>query len=325
MKIAFVGSFAAQLAEPVRAHLSSPCEIVVDADERMGPQIADASVVVAMSFGAQLAEAVPQLRLLQVPGAGLDRIERTALRPGTLLANVYGHEVGIAEYTFGMMIALSRSFAQLDRALRQGRWESQWAIGSPPPPLWPELAGKTLGILGYGHIGQALARRALAFDMNVCAVRRQAQEQTPPGVLFIGDLSRLDDVLHEADFLAITLGLSGATHNLLDARRIALMKPSAYLINVARAEIVDEDALYAALVSRRIAGAALDVWYRYPSSAQPTLPARQPFHELPNVLLTPHSSGWTEGMLSARANLIADNIERISRGEAPLNAVDLTA
>ncbi|MGH7278921.1 MAG: NAD(P)-dependent oxidoreductase, partial [Candidatus Rokuibacteriota bacterium] len=93
------------------------------------------------------------------------------------------------------------------------------------------------------------------------------------------------------------------------------------LVNVARAEIVDEEALYRGLVQRTIAGAALDVWYRYPTAAGVTLPARHPFHELPNVLMTPHVSGWTEGMLEARATLIAENIHRTARGEPPVNLV----
>jgi len=99
------------------------------------------------------------------------------------------------------------------------------------------------------------------------------------------------------------------------------MKQTAFLINVARAEIIDEDALYEALARRSIAGAALDVWYRYPREAGSTAPATRPFHELPNVLMTPHVSGWTDGMIEARAKLIAENIRRISCGETPLNLV----
>jgi phosphoglycerate dehydrogenase-like enzyme len=152
--------------------------------------------------------------------------------------------------------------------------------------LWPELAGKTLGILGFGHIGQALARRAAAFDMLVCAVRRQAQTDLLGGISFIGGPERLDDVLRLADYLAITLPLSPATRNLIDDRRLRLMKPTAFLINVARAEICNEAALYRALASDRLAGAALDVWYQYPTSAEATPPATQPFHELACVIMT---------------------------------------
>ena len=99
------------------------------------------------------------------------------------------------------------------------------------------------------------------------------------------------------------------------------MKSTVFLINVSRAEIVEEDALYEALAQRSIAGAALDVWYRYPREAVRTAPATRPFHELPNVLMTPHVSGWTDGMLEARAKLIAENIRRVANGETPLNLV----
>ncbi len=322
MKVAFAGSFAAQLADPVRARLALPCELIVDDETGIIPQLADVDVLVSMGFSARMAKAAPRLRLVQVPGAGLDRIDRGALRPRTWLANAYGHAARIAEYIIGAMIALTRSFGRLDARLRLGQWESQWAVGVAAPPLWPELAGKTLGILGFGHIGQALARRAAAFDMQVCAVRRRAQTDMPRGVTFVGGPERLDEVLRQADYLAITLSLSPVTRNLIDDRRLDLMKPTAFLINVARAEICDEVALYRALASGRIAGAALDVWYRYPTSAAPMPPATQPFHELGCVIMTPHISGWTEGMLTARASLIADNIARTARGEPPMNAID---
>ena len=100
------------------------------------------------------------------------------------------------------------------------------------------------------------------------------------------------------------------------------MKSAAFLINVARAELVDEDALYEALAERSIAGAALDVWYRYPRAAGPTLPATRPLQDLPNVLMTPHVPGWTDRMLESRAELIAENIRRAAGGETPLNVVD---
>ena len=326
MKVAFAGAFAARLAEPVRARLALPCEVMVDPDEAaIIPRLADVDVLVSMGFSAGMAEAAPRLRLVQVPGAGLDRIDRGALRPGTGLANAYGHEAGIAEYIIGAMISLTRSFRRLDARLREGQWESQFAVGDAAPPLWPELAGKTIGILGFGHIGRALARRAAAFDMTVCAVRRHAEPDAqsgfPDGIAWIGGPERLDDVMRQSDYLAITLSLTPETRNLIDDRHLRLMKPTAFLINVARAEICNETALYEALASGRIKGAALDVWYSYPTSAAPTLPATQPFHQLDNVIMTPHISGWTEGMLDARAALIADNIGRTARGEPTLNAI----
>ena len=322
MKVAFAGTFAARLVEPVRSRLAMPCEMVAADEQGIVAHLPDTDILVSMAFTSTMAGAAPALRLVQVPGAGLDRIERSALPPGTHLANAYGHETGIAEYAIGAMIALTRDFGRLDAALREGQWESQWAAGVPAPPLWPELSHRTLGILGFGHIGRALARRAAAFDMRVCAIRREAEPDPPAGVTFVGGLERLDEVLRAADYLAVTLSLSDTTRGLLGDRRLRLMKQSAFLINVARAEILNEMAVYDALASGRLAGAALDVWWRYPTSPDPTRPATQPFQRLANVLMTPHVSGWTEGMLDARAALIAENVTRIARREAPLNRIE---
>jgi len=322
LAVAFAGTFAASLEAPVRAHLGIPCEVVVADEAGIVGKLADVDVLVTMGFTRAMGAAAGRLKLVQVPGAGLERIDRAALPAGTALANAYGHEAGIAEYVLGAMLTLARDFARLDAALRRGVWQSQWAVGAAPPPPWPELAGKTLGILGYGRIGQALARRARAFDMEVCAIRRDVARSVADGLALLGGLEILDTVLRRADYLAITLPATPATRGLIGEAQLASMKRTAVLVNVARAEIVDEQALYTALAERVIAAAALDVWYRYPTDPAPALPARLPFHALPNVLMTPHVSGWTAGMLDARAKLIADNIGRIARGERPENLID---
>jgi len=318
LRIAFAGTFAATLEPAVRARLTMPCEVILADEASVASKLGDVDVLITLVFTREMAATGGRLKLVQVPGAGLDRIDRAALGASTALANVYGHEVGIAEYALGAMLALTRQFGRLDAALRRGTWESQWAVGVAPPAPWPELAGKTLGILGYGHIGQALARRARAFDMTVLAIRRTPK---PDNDALVRGPEALDDVLARADYVVVTLPLSAETRGLLGARELGRMKRGAVLVNVARAEIVDEDALYQALADRTLAGAALDVWYRYPKTTEPTPPARRPFHELPNVLMTPHVSGWTEGMLTARARLIADNVERVARGEPPLNLI----
>jgi len=319
LRVAFAGTFPARLEEPVRRHLTATCEIVVANETGIIAQLADVDVLVTMALTAEMGRAAARLKLVQVPGAGLDRIDRSALPDGVSLANVHGHETGIAEYVIGAMLALTRDFSRLDTALRAGEWRSQWSVGVAPPPTWSELAGKTLGILGYGRIGQAVARRARAFDMNISAIRRDVGPDDEPA--FLGGPDSIGEVLRRSDYVLISMPATSETVGSIDRGRLGLMKPTAFLINVARAEIIDEDALYEALVQRSIAGAALDVWYRYPSKPGCAAPATRPFHELPNVLMTPHVVGWTDGMLDTRAKLIAENIRRVAYGQTPLDLI----
>lgn len=321
LQIAFAGTFPAKLEQPVRRHLVEPCEIIAASEADILPKLADIDVLVTMALTAEMGRAALRLRLVQVPGAGVDRIDRAALPDGALLANAYGHETGIAEYVMGAMLTLTREFPRLDGALRRGDWQSHWAVGTDPPPLWPELAGRTIGILGYGRIGQSIARRARAFDMQVCAIRRNVGQSVEDDLALLGGPDILNEVLRRSDYVVVSMPATAETTGWIGEAQLRLMKSSAFLINVARAEIVNEEALYSALSRRSIAGAALDVWYRYPREPGPAAPATRPFHELPNVLMTPHVSGSTDGTLEARAKLIAENIRRIAHGEMPLNLV----
>jgi phosphoglycerate dehydrogenase-like enzyme len=321
LQVAFAGTFPASLQKPVRRHLTTPCEIILATETDILPRLRDIDVLVTMVLTPEMTRAATRLKLVQVPGAGVDRIDRLALPKGTLLANAYGHETGIAEYVIGAMLALTREFSRLDGALRRGDWQSQWAVGNAPPPVWSELGGRTIGILGYGRIGQKVARRARAFDMQVCAIRRDVGQSVEDDLALLGGPDILDEVLRRSDYVVISMPAMPETIGWIGETQLRLMKPSAFLINVARAEIVDEEALYDALSRRSIAGAALDVWYRYPREPGPAAPAIRPFHELPNVLMTPHVSGWTDGMLDARAKLIAENIRRVACQEVPLNLI----
>ena len=319
--VALVGTFPASLAEPVRRHLTTPCEIIVASEVDILDRLPEIDVLVTMGLTPEMGLVGTRLKLVQVPGAGIDRIDRSALPPAALLASTYGHENGIAEYVIGAMLALTREFSRLDAALRQGNWQSQWAVGTAPPPVWPKLSGRTVGILGYGQIGQNVARRARAFDMQVLAIRRDVSRSIGDDLALLGGPDILETVLERSDYVVVSMPSSAETVGWIGEAQLRRMKSSAYLINVGRADIVDEDALYDALVRRSIAGAALDVWYRYPREPGPADPATRPFHELPNVLMTPHISGWTDGMLDARAKLIAENIRRVASGETPLNLI----
>src|SRR5262245_9557495 len=142
LRIAFAGTFSATLEPAVRARLPMPCDVILGDESGVVPRLSDVDVLVTLVFTQEMAAAAKRLKLVQVPGAGLDRIDRSALPAGAVLANVYGHEAGIAEYVIGAMLAMTRSFCRLDASLRRGAWESQWTVGGAPPPPWPELAGK---------------------------------------------------------------------------------------------------------------------------------------------------------------------------------------
>lgn len=157
--------------------------------------------------------------------------------------------------------------------------------------------------------------------MTVYAIRRHAPPSPDDDLALLGGPDMREEVLRQSDYVVIAMPATDETRRMINRRELALMKPTAYLINAARGEITDEAALYDALAHRAIAGAALDVWYRYPAEPGPAAPASLPFHQLSNVLMIPHVSGWTEGMLEARARLIAENIARVIRGEPPLNRV----
>jgi len=189
--------------------------------------------------------------------------------------------------------------------------------GAPHGEVW----GSTLGIVGYGRVGREIARRAAPFGCRILIANRTSREPEP-GVEHVRPLSELDRMLPECDTVALCTALSPDTNRLIDARRLSLMRSNAFLINTARGQVVDEDALYSALRDRTIGGAALDVWWQYPDAAEPERRgSRHPFHKLPNVIATPHNSGWTDGMVARRRNEIADNIDRFVRGESLINLV----
>ena len=250
LQIAFVGAFAARLQGLVQDRVGVPCQVIAVDEAAIMSKLADLDVLVTLVFNREMAAAGRRLKLVQVPAAGLDRIDPSALPPGVWLANAYGHEVGIAEYVIGAILTWNRGLCRADTLLRRGEWDSQWAASSPPPPR-PELGGKTLGVLGYGRIGQALAQRARAFDMAIWGIRRDPTQPVSCAADFLGGPAALDELLRRADYLVVTSPLTPATRGVLGQRELALMKPTAVLVNVARAEIVDEEALYQALRARR--------------------------------------------------------------------------
>ena len=306
---------AAPLAGRLRPHLN-PDDTIVDIPASP-PRPVDVDVVIASRFAAKEAARV-RFRLLQAPGAGIDKIDFAAVDPEAAICNAYEHEGPIAEYVFAAVLDHAVGYGAMTRRMAEQGWGG--AYFSRPPH--GEVAGATIGLVGLGHIGAAVAHRAKAFGMTVMAVTASRRERTPDDVDWIATAERLDDMLARADYLVLACPLTNATRGMLTMRAFRQMKPTALIINVARAEVADEADLYAALKDGVIAGAVLDTWYRYPASAtDDATPSRFPFASLSNVRMTPHSAAWTDGVWDRRCAVFGRNIARLRAGEPLLNVV----
>ena len=248
---------------------------------------------------------LPALRIVANFGVGYDRVDAAELaRQGIVLTNTPGVLTdATADLTFSLILATRRHVVDADRRLRAGQWGGSWSEGG----LAEEVTGSTLGIVGLGRIGSAVARRALGFELRVLYTQRS------PITTDLGDYRELDALLSESDMVSIHAPLTAATAGLIDARRLALLRDGACLVNTARGEIVDEEALVAELVSGRIR-AGLDVFAHEPHVPPELL-------GLPNVVLTPHIGSATRQTREAMTRLVVDNLLAVERGVAPLTPV----
>jgi phosphoglycerate dehydrogenase-like enzyme len=253
------------------------------------------------------------LRLWQIHGTGIDQFDLDYWRARKIpVANTPGQfsAVALAECAMMFVLMLARKYP-----LTQANLKAQVMY----EPMGGELEGLKLGIIGFGASGREFARRARPFGMKIMAIDVRdigADEVREFGLEFAGKPAEMDQVIAESDVLSLHLHLNSETRHIIDARRLGLMKPTAFLINVARGALVDEFALQEALVAGRIGGAGLDVFGQEPPHVD------APIFQLPNVIATPHISGVTNGTSMRRAQCVADNIERVAAGLEPLYRVD---
>ena len=251
------------------------------------------------------------VQFLQAQTNGLDHVDVAGIRgSGLTLAHCPGGPSSVALAESAMMFILML-------AHRYGEGLVNFAERKFFFPIGMELVDRTLGIIGFGASGQHLARRARPFGLKINAIDIREIE---PEILdeihpdFLGGPSDLDRVIAESDFLSVHLHLTEDTHHIIDARRIGLLKPTACLINVARGGLIDEEAMYEALLHNKIGGAGLDAF-----AQEPVAPTR-PVYALPNVCVTPHTAGSTDGTSRKRAAFAAENLKRFANGD-PLAAL----
>jgi phosphoglycerate dehydrogenase-like enzyme len=289
--------------------LSIHTERGADREDELIRRIHDAEVVLNIRAHAHFTDRVlqhaPRLRLISIWGAGVDNVDlEAARRRGVTVTNTPAINAdAVAEHTVALMLAVMRRIPALDRDVRAGQW---------PRGMLVQARGRVLGLVGLGAIGSRVAAIAGPLGMTVRAwtyrrdERRAAAAGTRP--------AELDALLRESDVVSLHLRLSAETRGFLDAARLALMKPTAFLVNTARGALVDKEALVAALRDGRLAGAALDVFHEEPVSAG------DPLLALPNVVLTPHNAGMTREVIEAGLHRAVENIEHFVAG-APTDVV----
>jgi phosphoglycerate dehydrogenase-like enzyme len=319
MNIVFHGGNAANFRQGFEAILGEAHAIHVlpDAIESAADRALFAAAEVIIGVKLSSSDPYPAgLRLYHAPAAGTDAIDRACLPHGAALCNAFGHEHAIAEYVMTALLLRHVPMARADERLREGQWD-YWA--GRPGALRTELGSQTIGLLGYGHIGKAIAERASAFGMRVTVCNRSPVSGDARVDQAFG-LDALAAFMGGADAIIVSLPLTDQTRGIVDAAALAAMRPDGVIVNVGRGPVIDEDALFAALSGQRIGGAVIDTWYQYPSADQPiTPPSRLPFASLQNVVMTPHMSGWTNGTVRRRQETVAENIRRLARGESLLN------
>ncbi len=302
---------AYQMAARFTARGTGIAHFQVGNPEDYASRLPGADVVVSsMLWKNDLVPRAKRLRFVQSISAGIDQYDKQVFRAhGIRLASAAGVNAhAVAEHAIALILALQRHLHTGRDNQAAKRWRG---MISDIPAREDELGGKRLLIVGLGRIGRRLAKLAKAFDVEVVATRRDPGRGRE-GADAVHGHDRLHELLPTADIVALTCPLTPETTNLIDAKALGRMKPTAHLINVARGRVVDEDALLRALAEKRIAAAGLDVTREEP------LPATSPLWAMPNVLITPHTAGETQRYEDGVIDLLLENLNRLWRGEATL-------
>jgi phosphoglycerate dehydrogenase-like enzyme len=277
-----------------------------------------ARIAFALALPKEAIARAAQLEWLHCSGHAVGHFPLADLAArGITVTNSRGVQaIPIAEHVIAGLLALARRLPQTIRDQQERLWRPNQLIGGESP--WV-LSGQTLGVIGVGTIGEAIAVRAKAFGMRVLGMRRHPERGRPPGFDEVLGPGAMDRLLALADIVVLAAPLTADTNLLLDADAIAKTKRGAIVVNIARGQLVDEQALAHALAEGRLGGAVLDVFTTEP------LPPQSPFWTLPNVIITPHNSGFRTGHFDAVLDLFSENLTRFERGVELLNLVDLSA
>ena len=309
----------AQRVDQLRALVPPVVRITAAPDDA---QPADCHILVHGAARSEWLDASPSLRAVIVPFAGVSPEMQRLLQqyPAIDLHNLHYNDVATAEFALALMFAAAKFVVPLDRLLRLGDWRQRYT-GAPSLLL----SGRRVLILGYGAIGRQIAPVCQALGMQVRGVRRQLLPAPIADGVELFSTDQLASLLPETDVLICVLPQTPHTVGLIGAAQLGALPEQAIVVNVGRGPVIDEEALYHALQSGRLAGAGIDVWYTYPHGEEDrshTLPSRFPFHELDNVVMSPHRGGWLEAAEGRRLQELAALLTVAANGGKMPNRVD---
>jgi len=293
-----------------------------DKRETIKKYLKEVEVVIGGTFGKVDLEQARKLKLIQIPFAGVDKLDFSLYKnyPDIFICNIHANKNAVAEHAFALILALAKNIVINDRDLRLGRWH-----GFSTKESTIQLQGKSLGIVGLGSIGWEIAKIGHALGMKVFALKRKIEDEDlkKKDILeFLGEKKDLEKVIKESGFNVIAVPLTKETSGLIGEKELKLMKGK-YLINISRGSVIREEALFKSLKECYLAGAAIDTWYQYPSSEQKEVPpSKYDFQKLNNVVMSPHTAGYTDRALDENIKSVFDNIVKIYYGEEPENQID---
>ena len=293
-----------------------------DERETIEKYLKEVEAVIGGTFSKEDLEQAKKLKLIQIPFAGVDKLDFSLYKnyPDIFICNIHTNKFAVAEHAFALILALAKNIVINDRDLRLGRWH-----GFPTKEPTVQLQGKSLGIVGLGSIGWEIAKIGHTLGMKVFALKRKIEERDlkKKNILeFLGEKKDLAEVIKESDFIVAAVPLTKETRGLIGKEELKLMKGK-YLINISRGVVIDEEALFKSLKEGNLTGAAIDTWYQYPSSEQrEVLPSKYDFNKLANVVMSPHTAGYTDRVLEENIKSVFDNIVKIYYGEEPESRID---
>lgn len=313
MKILFLSRLSEDWDAPLNRLKEEFPEVefrINDNPEERITELRNSDAVIAGRLTAEEIESAPELKAVIVPFTGLNNFPIDIINKRNIkLYNTHANAPFVAEHAVALALALLGKVTEFQDDLKKGVWNRT----KEADDMWTSIRRKNIGILGYGHIGKYIAKYLKAFDCHIIGFRRNVNSQKNEVADEIS--SNLDEAITKSDILFNVLPLNPETKHIINAEKIAKMKGK-YIVTVGRGETISEDAMYNGLKDGILAGAAIDVWYKYPGkSEEPVMPANFPFWELPNVVMSPHKSAHTAEAVQAMIEDTCGNIRKFIRSE----------